>query len=167
MSNAKTMDVIKGAILLEHKGKALYESVRDASNVEAIKELFSILAEEEGKHINILTKQFKRLTQGRSLEPEGLDADHSRVKDKVISEEIVKEVFSAGYEAAVISAALEFEKKAVKYYSENAAAAQSQGEKEIFSWLTEWEKSHLLMLAKLDDELKEKIWYDNQFWPLD
>lgn len=67
----------------------------------------------------------------------------------------------------MISAALEFEKKAVKYYSESAAAAQFQGEKEIFSWLMEWEKSHLLMLAKLDDELKEKIWYDNQFWPLD
>jgi rubrerythrin len=167
MSESRTLDVIKTAILLEHKGKALYESVRDTSKIDAVKELFSILADEEVKHINILTKQFRRLAQGLDLGTEGLEADHSRVTDEVISEDIVKKVSSAGYEAAVISAALEFEKNAVKYYCENAEMAQSPGEKEIFSWLTEWEKSHLLMLAKLDDELKEKIWYDNQFWPLD
>lgn len=93
MSESRALDVIKGAILLEHKGKALYDSVRDTSKIDAIKELFALLADEERKHIKILRQQFKRLTQGHSLEPEGLNADYSQVTDKVISEEIVKEVF--------------------------------------------------------------------------
>jgi len=25
----------------------------------------------------------------------------------------------------------------------------------------------MTMLAKLDNEIKEQIWYDNNFWPLD
>ena len=33
-------------------------------------------------------------------------------------------------------------------------------------WLADWEKSHMTMLAELDKEIKEKIWYDNSFWPL-
>jgi len=84
-----------------------------------------------------------------------------------LTREIVKSISGAGYEAAVISAALDFEKNAVKYYSEHAEAAESAEEKKLFSWLTDWEKNHMLMLARLDNELKEKIWYDNQFWPLD
>jgi rubrerythrin len=67
----------------------------------------------------------------------------------------------------VISAAIEFEKKAVKYYSENSEKTASESEKKIFQWLAEWEKKHLHMLASIDKELKEKIWYDNRFWPLD
>lgn len=167
MPESNTLDIIKGAILLEHKGRALYESVLKSTKFEAVKELFSILAKEEDNHIRILNRQFQRLIQGQSLDLEEQSTSHSQVVDSVISDDIVHEVFSAGYEAAVISAALEFEKQAVKYYSEHAASADSQGEKTIFGWLSEWEKSHMQMLAKLDNELKEKIWYDNQFWPLD
>jgi rubrerythrin len=167
MPESQTLDIIKGAILLEHKGKALYDSVRETSEIDAVKELFTLLSQEEDTHIKILNRQFRRLTEGKGIEPEGLEESHSAVADTVISESITKEVYAAGYEAAVISAALEFEKQAVKYYSEHAASAVSQGEKEIFGWLTAWEKSHMQMLAKLDDELKEKIWFDNQFWPMD
>jgi len=67
----------------------------------------------------------------------------------------------------VISAALEFEKRAVAYYSEQAEQAGSEAEKEVFGWLSRWEVTHMEMLAKVDDELKQDIWFDNQFWPLD
>jgi len=80
---------------------------------------------------------------------------------------IVESISGAGYEAAVIAAALEFEKNAVKFYSEHATSAESEQEQKLYHWLTEWEKNHMLMMAKLDNELKEKIWYDNKFWPMD
>jgi rubrerythrin len=96
-----------------------------------------------------------------------LTDEHTPIPDAVLAEKILKGVSGAGYEAAVIAAALEFEKNAVKYYSDRASSAESEEGRKLFSWLTEWEKGHMLMLAKLDNELKEKIWYDNQFWPLD
>jgi len=85
----------------------------------------------------------------------------------IISDEVAKQVHGAGYEAAVISAALEFEKNAVNFYSKQAEKAESEGERKLYRWLVRWEKTHMMMLAKLDNEIKEQIWYDNQFWPLD
>ncbi len=167
MSEDKHLDILKGAILLEHRGKALYKSVAKSTEVEGVKELFKLLVREEDKHIKVLNKQFSRLSKGKSFDISDFGKDHASTQEAVMTEEIIKRVSGAGYEAAVISAALEFEKNAVKYYSEHAASAESESEKKLFSRLSDWEKNHMLMLARLDKELKEKIWFDNKFWPLD
>ena len=167
MTETKTLDILKGAILLEHRGKALYESVVKTSESEGVKELFSMLSREEDKHIGVLEKQFSRIARGESFDIAELDKEHASTHEAIITQEIVKSISGAGYEAAVIAAALEFEKNAVKFYSEHASTAESEQEKKLYNWLTEWEKNHMMMMARLDNELKEKIWYDNQFWPLD
>ncbi len=167
MGETKILDILKGAILLEHRGKALYDSVVNTSESEGVKELFDTLSKEESRHIGVLEKQFSQITKGESFDVAGLEKEHAATHEAVMTREIVKSISGAGYEAAVISAALEFEKNAVKYYSEHAETAESAEEKKLFTWLTDWEKNHMLMLARLDNELKEKIWYDNQFWPLD
>lgn len=167
MTETKTKDILKGAILLEHRGKALYESVVKTAGQEGVKELFATLSREEEKHIRVLEKQFSRVAKGGSFDLAGVEEDHTAISDSIVTREIVKSISGAGYEAAVIAAALEFEKNAVKFYSEHASSAENDEEKKLYQWLAEWEKSHMLMMARLDNELKEKIWYDNQFWPLD
>ncbi|MBN1223544.1 MAG: ferritin family protein [Candidatus Aminicenantes bacterium] len=167
MAANKRIDIIKGAILLELKGKALYESVTKTAKVEGVRELFDMLVKEEEKHIRILNKQYSNLQKGEGIDSSELEKEDATVEAAVLSDDIVKGIFGAGYEAAVISAALEFEKNAVAYYSENAEQAESQDEEKLYKWLTEWEKTHMMMLARLDSEIKEQIWYDNQFWPLD
>ena len=167
MAETSTLDILKGAVLLEHRGRALYRSVVDSSSAEEVRELFNLLYKEEEKHIDILNKQFSRISKGRSFDISELTDEHSSLMDAVLTEKIVKRISGAGYEAAVIAAALEFEKNAVKFYSDRASSAESEEERKLFGWLTDWEKGHMLMLAKLDSELKEKIWFDNRFWPLD
>jgi len=166
MSENKTLDILKGAILLEHRGKSLYDSVFQSTQSSVVKELFKFLAEEEEKHINLLEKQYKKVIQNK-----GFDLDDSVLSDfhtseMVLSDKIIKEVSGAGYEAAVIAAALGFEKNAVAYYSDHSAGAETPGEKKLYVWLAEWEKTHMNLLAELDKELKEQIWYDNSFWPM-
>jgi rubrerythrin len=163
----KRIDIVKGAILLEHKGKALYESVTETTKIEGVKELFKMLVQEEQKHINLLTKQYSRILKGQSPDASDLEQGDATVTAAIISSEVVKEVHGAGYEAAVISAALEFEKNAVNFYSKQAEEAESEGEQKLYRWLVRWEKTHMMILAKLDNEIREQIWYDNQFWPLD
>jgi rubrerythrin len=166
-TNTNPLDILKGAILLEHRGKALYDSVVETSKSEGVKELFSMLSQEESKHIRILEKQFARIAKGESFDIAEMEKDHASTHEAVITRDIVESVSGAGYEAAVIAAALEFEKKAVAFYSDRASSTESEQEKKLYQWLTEWEKNHMLMMARLDNELKEKIWFDNQFWPLD
>ena len=57
------------------------------------------------------------------------------------------------------------EKKAIDVYSTQAETATDPNEKILYNWLSDWEKGHLKILNDLDNELKEKIWYNNQFWP--
>lgn len=165
MVETKTLDIIKGAILLEHRGKALYESVARKTDVDAVKQLFLMLVEEENKHIDILNNQFKRVLKGKSFDASGLEDVKGTTADAVLSQNIVKEISGAGYEAAVIAAALGFEKNAVQYYSQQEAAAQAEEEKKLFAWLVTWETNHMTMLAKINDDIKEQIWHDNSFWP--
>jgi len=166
MTENKMLDIIKMAILLEHRGKALYESVAQKTEVAAVKELFDMLTEEEGKHIDILNKQFTLVSKGKDFDTGELDKVEGKTAKTVLSVKIVKGISGAGYEAAVIAAALEFEKNAVKYYGDQEAVASSSEEKKLFNWLVKWETEHMTMLAKIDDDLKEQIWYDNSFWPL-
>ena len=167
MSDNKSIDILKRAILLEHRGKALYESVSAKTSTQAVKELFTMLAEEENTHIDVLTKQLKAVAGSGRFDPGIVLPSEEPAKNSVLTEAIVKEISGAGYEAAVISAALEFEKNAVDFYSMQAEGAQSDQEKKLFLWLTNWEKDHMAMLAQIDKEVMENIWYDNSFWPLD
>lgn len=167
MAEKNSLDILKGAILLEHRGKALYESVVKTAEQDGVKELFALLSREEEKHIHVLEKQYSRIAKGESFDVAELEKEHSATLDAIVTGEIVKSISGAGYEAAVIAAALDFEKNAVKFYSESASSAETEEERKLYQWLTDWEKSHMQMMARLDSELKEKIWYDNQFWPLD
>jgi len=167
MNEKNLMDIIKSALLLEYKGKALYESVHQASAAVEVKELFSMLAEEEKRHVSLLKRQYVKLLKGETIDVPELEQSHPRTAESVLSRKIIERVSGAGYEAAVISAALDFEKKAVNYYSEQAAGASVDEEKKLFQWLADWEKTHLELLGKIDNELRERIWFDNSFWPLD
>lgn len=167
MSNNTPLDIVKNALLLEFRGRALYQSVVATSEVEEIRHLFSLLADEEMQHIALLKRQYARLLGGEDFDPTVPDVEHTDIADRVLSEETIARISGAGYEAAVISAALDFEKKAVATYAERAEKTDSENERAIFSWLADWEKTHMTMLARLDDELRERIWFDNQFWPLD
>ncbi len=162
MTSDKTVDVLKQALLMEHRGKALYESAFKAAKDPEVASLFQELADEEQLHVNTLGDHFKALRR-RGPTP-GLPP---RAKTTILNRTLAKAIAGAGYEAAVISAAIELEKAAIAFYTDAADKAGSDDERNLYHWLADWEKGHLGMLAGLDQELKEKIWYDNQFWPLD
>lgn len=164
MAENRPLHIIKGAILLEKRGKALYESVVEKTKIAGVRDLFNLLIKEEKKHIELLNAQLSRVVKGKNIDASGLEQDDFLAADKVISDDIASNVAGAGYESAVISAALEVEKNAVQYYSKNASTAKSREVKRLFQWLARWEKSHMHMLAKIDDDIKEQIWFDHQFW---
>ena len=168
MNQLSRLDILKGALLLEYRGKALYESAVKTTEIPEVKALFSMLVNEEKKHVEVLRKHISQVNN-QSIPVDTSELEHLSPEktDPVLSKDIVKNIHGAGYEAAVISAALDFEKKAVKYYSDQASHTEDQGETALFEWLKNWEIGHMQMLVDLDRELTEKIWNDNQFWPLD
>jgi len=125
-----------------------------------------MMAAEEDEHINFLSKQFAYYEQNKAFKKidEVADMDDSTVM-AILSEEIKKQINAAGFEAAAISAAMDFETRAVQIYSDRAQDATDPNEKEMYQMLADWEKGHHYWLHKINEDLKEQIWYDNNFWP--
>jgi rubrerythrin len=166
MSESKSMDVLKQAMLLERRGRAFYQNVADQSPNEAVKSFFGLMAEEEQKHIGVLAEQFKAYKEKGSFEPGTFDTkETSKVASLVLDTAIKDAISAAGFEAAAIGAAIAMEERAVKVYGDGAESATDPEEKSLYQWLSSWEQEHLKMLMDIDKALVEKVWYDNQFWP--
>jgi len=166
MSEEKTVEILKNAILLEKRGQAFYGKVAEQASGRAVKEFFEMMADEEVKHVKILSDQFKSYQQDREFTPgEYNKAFSGNMASKVLTEQLKKELSAADYEAAAISAAMSMEENAISLYSNRAAEAVDQNEKDLYQWLADWEKQHLHFLSDIDKELTEQIWHDNSFWP--
>lgn len=164
MENSKTLEILKMAILMEKRGQAFYSQVASQTKSPEVKNIFEIMAKEEVLHEKYLSDQFKELQKNQKLSNVSLPTADG-FDNIILSDNLKKEISAAGYEAAAISAAIDMESNAVKVYSERAISATDENEKQLFNWLANWEKGHHKILIELDNELKESIWFDNQFWP--
>lgn len=166
MDTKNTLDILKMAILMEKRGVAFYTTVSGQTSDPEISTIFKIMAEEETIHVKFLSEQFLSFEKNKEFTcPNLQDPSADGIANMILSEEVKNRISAAGYEAAAISAAIDMEKKAIEVYSEQAGKAGDPNEKALFNWLSDWEKGHLKILNDLDNELKEKIWNNNQFWP--
>jgi rubrerythrin len=160
------VDILKEAILLERRGKAFYTTCANQTKSEAARKIFQMMADEEDEHIEFLSKQFAHYEKNKKfMKNETTEHPDEDAVMEILSEEIMKEISAASFEAAAISAAMDFETRAVKVYSDRAEQADDPNEKEMYQMLADWEKGHHFWLHKINEELKEQIWYDNNFWP--
>jgi rubrerythrin len=161
-----TIEILKQAILLETRGKAFYQKVAESTENEAIRDVFEMMAQEEQKHITTLSQQFKSYHKDKKFIPGSHKyTDMGRVASKVLTREIKDKISAAGFEAAAIAAAISMEESAITLYSESAETTSDPEAKALYEWLSRWEREHLALLLDIDKALREKIWFDNQFWP--
>jgi rubrerythrin len=166
MNDDQTTEILKNAILLEKRGQAFYSKIAEQASSQAVREFFEMMADEEIRHINILSEQFKAYRQNKKFDPGEYDENYTgSIAPRVLTMDLKNEMSAADYEAAAITAAMSMEKNAIKLYSDRAAAADDPNEKALYQWLANWEKQHLHFLSDIDKELTEQIWYDNSFWP--
>jgi rubrerythrin len=166
MENTKTLEILKTAILMEKKGQALYSNVAQQTKVPEVQNIFNLMAKEEQLHAEFLTKQLTEYGKNQVLAEIDLpkESDNS-ILNLILGSDLKQKISGAGFEAAAISAAMDMESNAIRIYGEYAEKATDPNEKALFAWLSDWEKGHHKLLSQLDAELKEQIWYDNNFWP--
>ncbi|MFP4064040.1 MAG: ferritin-like domain-containing protein [Bacteroidales bacterium] len=167
MNKQSVTDILKQAIIMEHRGKALYEQVAKQTGSEDVRKIFNVMAEEEQTHIDFLQKQLAYYNKKGSFDNNELDKapGGEAIANTILDEKMVKDISGSGFEAAAISAAIDMENKSVEVYANRAAETDDPNEKELFEWLANWEKGHHRLLIELNEQLTEQIWYDNNFWP--
>jgi len=159
-------EILKTAILLERRGKAFYGTAARQTESEAVRKIFTTMAEEEDAHIEFLSRQFAEYEKSGRFAKNAVEAPASDSEAvMILSEQVKKEISAAGFESAAISAAIDFENRAVSIYQGRADESTDPNEKEMYQMLADWERTHFRLLHKLNEDLKEQIWYDNNFWP--
>ena len=122
------LDTLKQAYILERRGRAFYAKTAEHTSIPGLKDIFTTLAEEEGKHIEYLDERFSEIAESGSF-PDGEAAPpdgSGRLADAVLTEGIKNSIDAAEYEAAAISAAIELEKRSISLYSERARDAEDE-----------------------------------------
>jgi rubrerythrin len=166
MSDDQTTDILKKAILMEKRGQAFYANVARQASDNAVREFFETMANEEGKHIQILSDQFKAYQANQKFNSNDLSEEgESEIATTLLTQNLKDKIAAANYEAAAISAAISMEQNAIALYSERAEASDDTNEKALYGWLAEWEKQHYNFLLEIDRQLTEEVWFDQQFWP--
>ena len=116
--------------------------------------------------MKMLEAQFKSIMQSGKFAAGRYETEGSGdTPPAILSQDLKNKINAAGFEATAITAAVDFEQKAVKLYGERAEAAADPGEKKLYRWLSAWEQTHLEKLLTLQEDLKQRIWEDNSFWP--
>ncbi|MHC1708113.1 MAG: ferritin family protein [Bacteroidales bacterium] len=167
METKTPTDILKMAILMEKRGKAFYSQVAQQTQDEEARRIFTYMAEEEQMHVEFLSKQFSFYEKNHKFDTNEYatsGADESVVQS-VLNDGMKSTITAASFEAAAISAAIDFESKAIEYYTKMADQATDSNEKQMFEWLADWERGHHKVLFQMNQELMEKVWNDNQFWP--
>jgi rubrerythrin len=160
-------NILKSAILLEKRGRAFYKKVAKQTELPAVREFFEMMAAEEETHVAILAEQFRAYQESGHFKSTeyGDDEAFSGVAVKVLSEKLKTEISAADFEAAAIGAAMSMEQRAIELYANRGKEAEDPNEVALYRWLADWERGHLTFLAEIDQELREEVWNDNNFWP--
>ncbi len=166
MQEEKIVNILKSAILLEKKGETLYRQVAKQATSKEVKDFFNQLADDEVLHGEILKKHFQSYVKNKRFDPSVSDRYTTNSVELILPAKLKEDINSAGFEAAAISAAIQLEKNSTESYGARAKETQDPEEIKLFKWLSTWEAGHLQNLMELDKALQEKIWYDNNFWPM-
>lgn len=166
METQKALEILKMAILMEKRGHAFYAKVAENTPDPDIRHIFLTMADEETKHVKFLSEQYVAFEKDHAFRKVDLpDLEQEGYAKLILTDDMKEKISSAGFEAAAIAAAIDFEKRAIEVYARQAEQTDDPNEKALYAWLSDWEKGHLKVLSDMDNQLKEKIWNDNQFWP--
>jgi rubrerythrin len=159
---------LKRALMLEMHGLRFYQVAAERTQSKAARALFEDLAEDEKRHKEELERHFRDLLQGKpiSTPPKGPPMD-LKFKDDVISRELKAGLKDAWFESAALAIGVMLERRAIEYYQRRKETSKDPSERELFSWLVEWEKGHLSRLMALERSMRDEIWHEARFWPLD
>lgn len=159
-------DVLKRAILLEMNGKEFFAMAAKTATSAVARELFEHMVKEEQHHLHILQLTFKRhLEEGKVVLPSEKELEFG-FKDPIIDKSFLMELRNSDFDSSAISIALTLEERAFKFYQKEEQAATDPEIKTLFTWLTDWEIDHHQKLMALEEDFRQEVWNDSNFWPM-
>jgi len=161
-STSDAMKALKTAIDIEDNGLVTFLKFARRTKHEFGKNMFIRLAMDENEHRRILEKQLHHLAEGQpwveinvpKYEIENVAPTMTDRQQKITAE-------TGGAETEALRIALDLERKAAKFFREQAATAKDPKAKSLFEQLAQWEDAHFdLIQAEMDSINNTGFWFN-------
>ncbi len=156
---------LKEAMLAERAGIEFYRTAAERTVDERGREVFTLLAGEEERHLEYLQRQFGHLLKGVEFEPLKEGAKLLDKPGPIFSPAITSRLSNAHWEMTALAVGMALEQSAIKRYQELAEKAGSESAREFFLALVRWEQTHARALEAEFERLKEAYWEQAHFAP--
>ena len=109
MEPQKTLEILKMAILMEKEVSHFIPPLQAIPRMLDLKNIFLVMAEEETKHVKFLSDQYVHYEKVHTFLQVNLsDLAEEGFAKLIMTEDLKQKISSAGFEAAAISAAIDF-----------------------------------------------------------
>ena len=162
------MNIYEYAMQMEKDGEEYYRELGEKSGEKGLQFIFTLLAEEEVTHYNIL-EQMSRSDPNAELPEKDKELLQSA---KNVFAEMKEEIRNVSFEFPQVEfyrKALAAEEKSIQYYLEMSEKVESEAHKAIFLELAKEEKKHKFLMDNVIEFIsKPQIWLeDAEFSRLD
>lgn len=158
---ATAVKALKTAIEIEENGlDAFLNYARQTKDLTG-KNMFIRLAMDENEHRRIIEKQLNNLMEGKPLETVEIGrSEIEEVLPKIREKQQRTRGESGLLEIDALNTALDLERKAAKFFRDQADLVDDTEVKEMFLRLAEWEDAHFdLIQAELDSIQGTGFWF--------
>ncbi len=155
------VEALQVALDTEKKGYRFYKIAAKSSKDPKGKEVFEHLANDEIEHMGVIATMFESLTNNETwmTYEEAVEKYGETPKEKIIFPDVPDEAQEGFDDLLALEEALEFEKKAVQFYTDQARKADAEKARIFYQSLIEIEESHVqIVQAELDSLMGTGIW---------
>ena len=155
------VEALQIALDTEKKGYRFYMVAAKSSNDPKGREVFEHLAKDEIEHMGVIATMYESLTNNEPwiTYEEAVEEYGKTPAEKIIFPDVPDEPQENFNDIQALEEALEFEKKAVTFYTNQAEAAESEQAKAFYQSLIVIEEGHVQIIqAELDSLQGAGIW---------
>jgi rubrerythrin len=149
------MNMFDFAIKMEQDAETLYRDLSEKATTPGVKQIFTMLAEDEKKHESAL-EILKRKNGGRDLD-DNFITDVTTVFENMKNH--INDIKLSKNQLDDYRIALDIEKKGFAYYKEQFEKSDSEESKHLFKCLSNQELYHIKTVENLVDMLERPQWW--------
>lgn len=156
------MDVFEFAMDMEREGEEYYRDLVKRTNNEGLQSIFTMLADAEVKHFEVV-RQLKENADQPEMGEDTLFDDAKNIFSRMKEE---GRAFSFDVsQKDVYGKALDIEKKSYEFYAEKANEAHAKETKSLLMKLAEEEKKHIFLMENIIEFIsRPETWLEDAEW---
>ena len=169
MSDAmkEILEGLEKAIQAEVDGYHFYMMAAAGTSDPQAREVFEQLAKEEVDHTNFLKAHHASLKESGKVSPDAKLVRHADLSAEhpIFSESLRERAKEAHFERSALSIGTQLEMNAIRFYKQQAEAAEDPDVKRFFTELADWEVGHYNALNRELVYLRDERWEADGFSP--